>query len=114
MTITLPQEKFFYIAAGGDDKAFAGQAEVEQMLTSAGVSYQTAVWDVTWSAEQFSTAAAELFTVGDSINFATFKTGTVFHVSGSSSSLVGGEHMASFEPAYKINALRDWLFEQSA
>ena len=36
----------------------------------------------------------------------------------SSSSSGGGmgssEHMASFEPAYKITALRDWLFEQSA
>lgn len=110
----LAKEKFFYIAAGGDDKASAGQAEVQEMLKSDGVPYQTATWDATWSAAQSSTAADKLFAAGDNINFATFETGTVLKASGSSSAPMGGEHMASFEPAYKITALRDWLFEQSA
>ena len=52
---------------------------------------------------------------GDEANFATFKTGTVLTASGQSSSsgMGGTEHMASFEPAYKIAALREWLFAQS-
>ncbi|WP_030616247.1 alpha/beta hydrolase-fold protein [Streptomyces fulvoviolaceus] len=110
----LAKEKFFYIAAGGDDKASVGQTEVQKMLKSAGVSYQAETWDATWSEAQFSAAAKELFAAGDSINFATFKTGTVLEVSGASSSAMAGEHMASFEPAYEITSLRDWLFEQSA
>ena len=110
----LTTEKFFSIAVGGDEKASAGQIEVENMLEDAGVSYQTATWDATWSAERFATEAARLFAAGDSVNFATFSTGTVLETPGASSSPVGGEHMASFEPAYKITALRDWLFEQSA
>ncbi|MER5217109.1 alpha/beta hydrolase-fold protein [Streptomyces sp. NPDC002838] len=110
----LAKENFFYIAAGGDEKASAGQTEVEKMLKSAGVSYQAATWDATWSEAQFSAAAKKLFAAGDSVNFATFKTGTVLKTSSASSAPVGGEHMASFEPAYKITALRDWLFQQSA
>ncbi|WP_432487922.1 carboxylesterase family protein [Kineococcus sp. SYSU DK018] len=112
----LTQEKFFYIAAGGDEKASAGQEEVQAMLTDAGVSFQAATWDATWSAQEFATAAAELFAAGDDINFATFETGTVLEAAGSSTSSGGmgsSEHMASFEPAYKITALRDWLFQQS-
>lgn len=109
----LAKEKFFYIAAGGDSKASGGQTDVEKMLKSAGVSYQTATWDATWPASKFSSAAADLFSAGDSINFATFATGTVLNAGGTSSSSMGGEHMASFEPAYKITALRDWLFKQS-
>ncbi|WP_432502432.1 carboxylesterase family protein [Kineococcus arenarius] len=159
----LTQEKFFSIAAGGDEKASAGQAEVQAMLTDAGVSFQAATWDATWSAQELSDAAAELFAAGDEINFATFETGTVLEAAGSTTSSAssaaagsgtppagstppagmtppadgsggtppagmtppsgagsaGGagtssEHMASFEPAYKVTALRDWLFQQSA
>lgn len=152
----LAKEKFFYIAAGGDANSTGGQTDVEKMLTTAGVPYQTATWDATWTAAELATAAAKVFAVGDRINFATFKTGTVLTVAGSSSSAAGGagtapsgmagqpagggampsgmggppsgatgggsgnmaggssEHMASFEPAYKITALRDWLFKQGA
>jgi predicted peptidase len=110
----LAKEKFFYIAAGGDEKASSGQAEVKKMLKSAGVSYQEATWDATWSEAQYTSAGKKLFAAGDSVNFATFKTGTVLEVPGASSAPTGGEHMASFEPAYKITALRDWLFEQRA
>lgn len=112
----LTEGKFFYMAAGGDDKASGGQSDVKEMLEEAGVSYQSATWDATWSAAEYATAAEKLFAAGDDINFATFKTGTVLEVSGSSSSnpAMGGEHMASFEPAYRITALRDWLFQQKA
>ncbi|MFG3407016.1 alpha/beta hydrolase-fold protein [Streptomyces sp. NPDC048142] len=110
----LAKEKFVYVAAGGDEKASAGQTEVQKMLKSDGVPYQTATWDATWSAAELQAAADKLFAAGDSTNFATFEKGTVLQVSGASAAPMGGEHMASFEPAYKIPALRDWLFEQTA
>ncbi|MBT2412463.1 hypothetical protein J7I94_18145 [Streptomyces sp. ISL-12] len=112
----LAKEKFFYIAAGGDENASGGQADVKDLLKDAGVSYQSATWDATWSAAKYAAAAEKLFAAGDSINFATFKTGTVLEVSDSTSSdpAMNSEHMASFEPAYKITPLRDWLFAQKA
>ncbi|WP_280369966.1 alpha/beta hydrolase-fold protein [Nocardia wallacei] len=109
----LASEKFCYIAAGGDSNASAGQTSVENMLTAAGVPFRTATWDATWPASQLATAATQLFAAGDRINFATFTPGTVLEVSGSSSPM-NSEHMASFEPAYKITRLRDWIFQQTA
>ena len=44
---------------------------------------------------------------GYQANMIRFETGTVLNGEG------GMEHMASFNYAYKISALRDWLFEQS-
>lgn len=112
----LTDETFFYIAAAGDENASGGQAEVQQMLDDAGVSYNTATWDATWSAQESADAAAELLAAGDDINFATFAEGTVLEAAGStdSSGPQNSEHMASFQPAYEIEALRDWLFAQSA
>jgi predicted peptidase len=111
---SLAGENFFYIAAGGDENASGGQADVQAMLDEAGVSYGTATWDATWSAEQSAEAAAELFAAGNSINFATFETGTVLEGEGAASGPANSEHMASFQPAYEIEALRDWLFAQTA
>ena len=44
---------------------------------------------------------------GNQANMIRFETGTVLNGEG------GIKHMASFNYAYKISALRDWLFEQS-
>lgn len=47
---------------------------------------------------------------------ATFTAGTVLTASGQSADTAGAgssERIASFEPAYKITALPDWLFEQT-
>jgi len=50
----LASQKYFYIAAESDDKASAGQIEVETMLKSAGAKYgATTNWDATWSADKF-------------------------------------------------------------
>ncbi|MFD5055704.1 hypothetical protein [Streptomyces tendae] len=56
-----------------------------------------------------------LLAVGGDHQKASGRTGSVLEVSGASpSSATRGEHMAPFEPAYKINALRDRPFQQTA
>lgn len=105
----LANQKFFYIAAEGDPKASAGQAEVKTMLDSAGTKYSTVTWDATWTSDEFSTAVSSILSEGNSINMATFKLGTVLP----EGVAVGtSEHMYSFDYAYKIEGVRDWLFEQ--
>ncbi|RYF61504.1 MAG: esterase [Comamonadaceae bacterium] len=106
----LSEEKFVYIAAGGDANASGGQVEVEDMLGKAGVPFQRSTWDASWKPEELEAAAQQLLTPGSSANFATFAIGTVLTANPVSTM----EHMASFEPAYRITALRDWLFEQRA
>lgn len=106
----LADQKFFYIAAAGDDKASVGQTEVESMLDKASVSYSAAQWDATWSGEEFDTAVASILSGGNNINIATFKLGTVLP---EGVEVGTSEHMYSFDYAYKIEAVRDWLFSQT-
>lgn len=111
----LEDENFFYIAAGGDENASGGQEDVKAMLDEAGVAYNSATWDATWTDQELADAADELLAAGDSINFATFTAGTVLEASGSTGSdAMSSEHMASFQPAYEISALRTWLLSQTA
>ncbi|HMQ55124.1 MAG TPA: PHB depolymerase family esterase, partial [Anaerolineae bacterium] len=106
----LASQKFFYIAAAGDEKASGGQAEVKDMLARAGISYSTAVWDATWSSDEFETAVASMRAEGNSINIATFELDTVLP---EGVEVGTNEHMYSFDYAYKVEDVRDWLFEQT-
>lgn len=105
----LANQKFFYIAAEGDEKASAGQTEVVNMLQSAGANYSTAIWDATWSSAEFDAAVQSILAEGNSINIATFKQGTVLP---EGVEVGTSEHMYSFDYAYKIEGVRDWLFAQ--
>lgn len=107
----LASQKFFYIAAAGDDKASAGQVEVENMLKTAGTKYSSATeWDATWPSDKSSSAVKSILSEGNNINIATFKKGTVLPEGTPAGT---SEHMYSFDYAYKIEAVRDWLFQQT-
>ena len=103
----LEDSAFFYITAGGDEKASGGQDEVMAMLDADGVPYSYGTWDAQNSAQEQNEATANLIAEGNNANFIRFETGTVLNGGN------GMEHMASFNYAYKIEAVRDWLFEQT-
>ena len=48
---------------------------------------------------------------GNSANFVTFTAGTTL-AEGQTAMSGAGEHMTSFDYAYKLEAVRDWLFAQ--
>ena len=68
-------------------------------------SYQS--WDAQEDAHAQNDLVQAMIDEGNQANMIRFETGTVLNREG------GMEHMASFNYAYKISALRDWLFEQS-
>lgn len=104
----LEDAKFFYITAGGDEKASGGQDEVMAMFDEDGVGYSYGTWSAQDSLEDQNRAVLELTAQGHDANMIRFEAGTVLGDGN------GMEHMASFNYAYKIPAVRDWLFEQSA
>lgn len=104
----LENEKFFYITAGGDSRASGGQDEVMKMFDTDGVSYSYGTWNAQNSSEEQNAAVEKLIAEGNKANMIRFETGTVFK-----EGETGMEHMASFNYAYKISAVRDWLFNQS-
>lgn len=110
----LADQTFFYTAAAGDAKASQGQIDLLAALTAQGAEVGTATWDATWTQDQMSEAVAALLAEGHEIYFATFAGGSVMPEGTEAASGAGaGEHMYSFDPAYKIDALRDWLFARS-
>lgn len=106
----LATQKFFYIAAAGDEKASAGQQEVYDLLTRKGLTVPRARVNAKASAQTLTKVIDGLLAKGQSINMLTFQKGTVLPAGAAANA---SEHMNSFDYAYKIEALRDWLFRQS-
>jgi len=79
------------------------------MLRDSGTPFSTATWDATWTVDQFATAVKSILAEGNPINIVTFQKGTVLPTGASAGT---NEHMYSFDYAYKIEGVRDWLFAQ--
>lgn len=108
----LESQNVIYLAAGGDQKASQGQSNVKAMLDADGVAYSE-LTDVDAQADrsELNAEIEQMLSEGNSINFLTWTAGTVLEgVSAGMSS----EHMASFDYAYKLSAIRDWLFSKSS
>ena len=102
------KKHFFYIVAGGDQKASGGMKDLAEVLKENDARIESASWSAKLPAEQQERMAKELISRGSGINFIKWETGSVLPESGQ-----GMEHMASFDYGYKIAAVRDWLFQQS-
>ncbi|MCZ0857248.1 alpha/beta hydrolase-fold protein [Actinomyces israelii] len=107
----LGESTFIYHVAGGDEPALEGQTATEDMLTQAGVDFAVAdeEWDATADPSVLLQQAEALFSKEKPRNFSTFVAGTVMTANPTPQSM---EHMASFEPAYKLTGLRNWLLSQ--
>ena len=103
----LEDQTFFYVTAGGDAKASGGQDEVMALFDQDQVPYSYESWDAQLEDDAQNENVQAMIAEGNRANMIRFETGSVLNGTN------GMEHMASFNYAYKISALRDWLFEQS-
>ena len=108
----LEAKPFFYIVSAGDPKASAGQAGLLQVFDADGAAYSHAEWGAQEDAETQNAHVADMLAEGHDANFVTFTAGTTL-AEGQTAGSGAGEHMTSFDYAYKIEAVRDWLFAQS-
>ena len=99
---------FFYIVAGGDKKASGGMRDLATVLSENQARIDSASWSAKLSSEEQDRLASQLIARGGNVNFIRFEAGSVLPEDGR-----GMEHMASFDYAYKLAPVRDWLFEQS-
>ena len=102
------KKHFFYIVAGGDQKAFGGMQDLTKVLKENEAHVDSASWSAKLPSEEQEKLAEELIARGGNINFIKWETGSVLPETGRAM-----EHMASFDYGYKIAAVRDWLFMQS-
>ena len=82
-----------------------------KMLKESHVPFSSAIgWDAKMSQEDFTKAMNTILMGNPAANFIQFRLGTVLDEGVPDGS---PEHMFSFDYAYKIDALRDWLFRQN-
>lgn len=104
----LEEDKFFYIVSAGDDKASTGQTGLMAVFDADGVPYTHQEWSAQEERDRQNASIEAMIAEGLNANFVTFTKGTT--VAGGAS---GSEHLTSFDYAYKLEAVRDWLFAQS-
>ncbi|WP_049895633.1 alpha/beta hydrolase-fold protein [Oribacterium sp. NK2B42] len=73
----LKDQTFVYFAAEDDISAWSGAQEVMEMFDTDGVSYEYVQWDGTWSVDELSSAANDLFSADENQYFISWKTGTI-------------------------------------
>ncbi len=107
----LADKKFFYIVSAADPKASAGMNELGQMLSEKGIVYSETEFSAQLPQAEQEAKVQALIRKGNKINFVRFTEGTVIPISNTKSRHFS-EHMYSFDYAYKLKAVRDWLFLQ--
>lgn len=108
---TLAYKKFFYIVSVGDPKASVGMNELESLLQKKGVKYGAVEFSAKLPPVDQYRKIQTIIDKGYNINLVRFTEGTV---APNNSDLSKGalEHMYSFDYAYLLKPVRDWLFEQ--
>ncbi len=93
----LEGQTFVYFAAEDDTSAWSGAQDLMARYDADGVTYTYAQWDGTWSADELSSAASELFS-GEATGayFISWKTGTIDAGTGNSP-MCGGQMSPSEE-----------------
>lgn len=101
----IAKKPFLYITAAGDEKASGGQDQLMALLAERDIPY---TFD-TWSAQDplsIQNQNVRSLTEKGTAHFLRFTKGSVLKDGNQM------EHMASFNYAYKIPAVRNWLFQQ--
>lgn len=100
----LVKHKFTFITAG---KAGTFDA-LEAAAKAAGIRYEYEEWSARLPQQEQDLLASEELAKGAPINIINFASKTVLPADGK-----GSEHMYSFDYAYRLTPVREWLFRQS-
>lgn len=103
----LVKHKFVYFIAGNSGKAYPEIQPLEEAAEQADVKYTFAEWSARLPETRQSELAAAMLEKGAPVNIFMFEPGTVLPEDGK-----GSEHMYSFDYAYKIQSVKEWLFKQ--
>ncbi len=105
----LVKHKFVWFIAGDGGKAYPKLKPLEETAEKEGISYTFAEWNAKLPEDTQNELASTMLGKGAPVNIIEFETGSVLPEGMTN----GMDHMYSFDYAYKISAVRDWLFQQS-
>ncbi len=93
----MAKDKLWIIVSDGDSKAYPGMDAITDALKKQGATVSKATWSAESSAAEFATAVSNMLAAGSNINYTVFK---------------NGNHRYTWQYAYTIEGVRDWLFKQ--
>ena len=106
----LANATFTYFAAEGDPNPYNGQNELKEYFEKNNISYSNmSNVNATENVEILNKEAEKMYEKGNKRNFITYANGTVLKPGSSEKN----EHMASFKYGFRIETVRNWLFNQS-
>jgi predicted peptidase len=100
---------FTFFAAEGDPNPFNTQNEVKEYFNNISYPYGSLeLINARENAEVLNKETDAMYQKGNKQNFISFAKGTVVNPGSEGK----GEHMASFKYAYRLERVREWIFEQ--
>ncbi len=104
----LARHKFTFVTAGKNGSSFGNITALEEAAREDGVKFEYATWSAKLPQAEQDSLATALLAKGAPVNIINFTTKSVLPDDGK-----GSEHMYSFDYAYKLTPVREWLFRQS-
>jgi predicted peptidase len=94
----MADKPLWIVVCEGDTKASPGMDAITAELAANGATVSKATWDSAVSDDRFDTYVADMLAKGCGVNYTVFE---------------GGSHTYTWQVAYTIEGIRDWLFEQA-
>lgn len=104
----LAEHTFAYITAGKNGSSFGNIKALEDAVEADGRTYAFAEWSAKLPQAEQDSLATALLAQGAPVNIINFSPRSVLPDDGR-----GSEHMYSFDYAYKLTPVREWLFKQT-
>ncbi|MGW1625168.1 carboxylesterase family protein [Streptomyces sp. NPDC002172] len=104
----LADKKLWILVSQDGTKAYPGENAITDVIRAEGPKVGTAVWDAGSTAAQFAADVRNLEKQKAPVNYAVFQTGTVTGTTGATNA-----HMGTWQIAYAIPGVRDWIMKQS-
>ncbi|MBP2658083.1 MAG: esterase [Firmicutes bacterium] len=93
----MAKDNLWIIVSEGDNKAKPGMDAITETLKAKGATVSKATWSAESSASEFTRNVNAMLAEGCNINYVIFN---------------GGSHRYTWQYAYTIEGVRDWLFKQ--
>ena len=104
--------KWWITVSEDDTKAFPGQTAIVEKLAEYGAKVARGEWNAQWTPAEFLAAFRRMDARGANINFVAFSKGSVFKTEAEASAGGASGHTATWEYAYDIAPVREWIFRQ--
>ncbi len=93
----MAKDNLWIIVSEGDNKAYPGMDAITEALKKQGATVSKATWSAQSSTAEFATDVSNMLAKDCNINYTVFK---------------NGNHRYTWQYAYTIEGVRDWLFKQ--